>query len=87
IGLGLFVAINLYLAKLLWRSEDWLAKSLLAILLGLTIVNCLSHAWADDTLAYIFWGLAGIALAPSVIMNKQRKVKHEKTQKEASQRS
>jgi hypothetical protein len=22
----------------------------------------LSHAWADDTLAYVWWGLAGIAM-------------------------
>ena len=24
----------------------------------------LSHAWTDDTLAYVWWGLAGIAMAP-----------------------
>lgn len=67
IGLGIFIAINIYVAKLLWRSKDWLAMTLLAILAGLTVVNLLSHAWADDTLAYIYWGLTGIALAPSVI--------------------
>jgi hypothetical protein len=24
----------------------------------------LSHSWADDTLAYLWWGLAGVAMAP-----------------------
>jgi hypothetical protein len=36
--------------------------SLLASLIGISFVNLLSHAWADDTLAYLWWGLAGIAI-------------------------
>lgn len=65
LGLLLFTLINLGVGYLLWlRRSDPLALSLFASLIGLTFVNMLSHAWADDTLAYIWWGLAGIAMAP-----------------------
>ena len=65
LGLFLFVLINLGVGYLLWlRRSDPLALSLFASLIGLTFVNMLSHAWADDTLAYIWWGLAGLAMAP-----------------------
>ena len=40
------------------------ALSLFGSLIGLTFINLLSHAWTDDTLAYVWWGLAGIAMAP-----------------------
>lgn len=64
VGLFLFLLINLYLARELWqRRQDKLALGLFAALVGLTFVNLLSHAWADDTLAYLFWGLAAVALA------------------------
>ena len=65
LGFGLFVLINLGVGYLLWvRRADPLALSLFASLIGLTFVNMLSHAWADDTLAYVWWGLAGVAMAP-----------------------
>lgn len=68
LGLALFLTINILLAKELWHRRDEpdrLALTLIVSLAGLTFVNMLSHAWADDTLAYIWWGLAGIALADS----------------------
>jgi O-antigen ligase len=65
LGLGLFVLINVGVGYLLWlRRSDPLALSLFASLIGLTFINLLSHAWADDTLAYVWWGLAGVAMAP-----------------------
>ncbi len=67
IGLGLFALINIGVGYLLWiRRDDTLALSLFASLIGLTLVNLLSHAWTDDTLAYVWWGLAGIAMAPFI---------------------
>jgi hypothetical protein len=48
-----------------------LPQILLASLAGITFVNLLSHAWTDDTLAYLWWGLAGIALAP-IITSRQK---------------
>ncbi len=65
LGLLLFLLINAGVAMLLYiRRADPLALSLFASLVGLTFINLLSHAWADDTLAYVWWGLAGVALAP-----------------------
>jgi O-antigen ligase len=64
VGLALFVAINLLLVNELWRRRrDPLALVLLASLVGITLVNMLSHAWADDTLAVLWWGLAGVAMS------------------------
>ena len=64
LAVGLFVLINVGVGYLLWvRRADPLALSLFAGLIGLSVVNLLSHAWADDTLAYVWWGLAGIAMA------------------------
>jgi len=31
-----------------------------------------SHAWADDTLAFLWWGLAGIALGKPLAAVKTR---------------
>ncbi len=63
LGLGIFVLINVGVGYLLWlRRADPLALSLFAALIGITFINLLSHAWTDDTLAYIWWGLAGIAM-------------------------
>jgi O-Antigen ligase len=63
IGLLMFLLINAGVGYLLFvHRGDPLAMSLFASLIGLTFINMLSHAWADDTLAYVWWGLAGIAM-------------------------
>lgn len=65
LGLALFLAINAVLAVRLWHDRaEPLHRALLASLLGITIINLLSHAWTDDTLAIVWWTLAGVALAP-----------------------
>ncbi len=64
VGLGLFVLINCAVAWRLWRVRSHpLALGLLASLAGLAVINMLSHAWTDDTLGLLWWGLAGVALA------------------------
>ncbi len=64
IGLVLFVIINVVLGWELWqRRANPLALGLLAALIGLSVVNQFTYAWSDDTLAFVFWGLAGMALA------------------------
>jgi len=66
LGLVLFILINVGVGYLLFlRRDDPLALSLFGALIGLTFVNLLSHAWTDDTLAYVWWGLAGVAMAPN----------------------
>jgi hypothetical protein len=68
----LFIAINYLVACELWyRRNSLLARVLLASFVGITFVNLLSHAWADDTLAYLWWGLAGLAIAP-IIADRQK---------------
>jgi hypothetical protein len=68
LGMAIFIAINALVAKELWlKREELLARVLLASLIGISFVNLLSHAWADDTLSLLWWGLAGIALAPAIL--------------------
>jgi hypothetical protein len=64
VGLGLFMAGNILVGWRLWlRRNDNLALILLVSLMAISFINLLSHAWADDTIAYLWWGLAGLALA------------------------
>lgn len=66
LGLGLFVTLSVLVGHELYvRRHEPLALALFAAFAGLTIANLLLHAWADDTLAYIFWGMTGLALARS----------------------
>ena len=63
IGLALFLLINVGVGYLLWlRRDDPLALGLFASLIGISFVCLLSHAWSDDTVSYIWWGLAGMAM-------------------------
>jgi hypothetical protein len=66
VGLLIFISINILVAAALFKQSGALSLALFASLIGLTIVNMLSHAWGDDTLGLLWWGLAGIALAPSI---------------------
>lgn len=76
LGLAMFVTINIGVGALLYvRRSDTLALSLFASLIGLTFINMLSHAWTDDTLAYVWWGLAGIAMAPLPVVKQLEAVK------------
>ena len=76
-GLIMFLVINAGVGYLLWvRRADPLALSLFAGLIGLSFVNLLSHAWTDDTLAYVWWGLAGIAMAQPARKLKKPAAKH-----------
>lgn len=73
VGLIIFLGINLLVAQALWRiKNDWMAAVLLSSLIGLTFINMISHAWADDTLAYLWWGLAGITLTADIIDKKRK---------------
>lgn len=68
VGLLLFMVLLVAVGYELWcRRSDWLALGLLAGLLGLAVVAQIAYAWTDDTLAYVWWGLAGIALARPVV--------------------
>lgn len=73
IGLALFITVQLGVVYILWlRRSTMLAACLLAAFAGLTVVSMFSHAWTDDTLAYVWWGLAGIAMAPLIISRRTK---------------
>jgi hypothetical protein len=73
IGMLLFISISSALAIELYRRRaDPLALALFASLIGISIVNLLSHAWGDDTLAYVWWGLAGICLGPGILADRHK---------------
>jgi O-Antigen ligase len=76
LGLILFLLINVGVGYLLWvRRDDPLALTLFASLIGISLANLLLYAWSDDTLAYLWWGLAGIAMAPDKTINVSKAVK------------
>lgn len=68
LGLGLFVAL---LATIGWQlvrqRPDTAAVALVASLAGICLVSLVSHAWADDTLGLLWWGLAGIVVVPAIL--------------------
>ena len=65
LGLALFTGIVLLVAQELYRriGRSRLALALFASLIGVSFVGLLSHVWTDDTLAFLWWGLAGVAVA------------------------
>ena len=68
LGFTLFAAIILAVGwELLNRKRETLAVSLFASLAGISVINLLSHAWTDDTLNLLWWGLAGVALVPAIL--------------------
>lgn len=80
-GLAVFIAINLLVAWQLWqRRADNLAKILLASLVGISFINLVSHAWTDDTLSLLWWGLAGIACAPVILKSNNKHYENIKTE-------
>lgn len=64
LGLALLLAIFVLVGVELAKRKTKLALALLASFAGLAVTNFLLPAWTDITLAYIFWGLAAIAIAP-----------------------
>lgn len=73
-GLLSYIALTFAVGFQLWlQRRDPLALGLLAAFAGLFVVNMLSHAWTDDTLAFIWWGLAGLTIGQGLW---QKSTKH-----------
>jgi O-antigen ligase len=64
LGLALFLSVLVLVGLELYRriGSSRLALIVFAGFIGISFGNLLAHAWADDTLAYVWWGFAGIAL-------------------------
>lgn len=75
LGLVLFVSILVLVGVELYQrsGESPLMLMLVASFIGIAFVNMLSHAWTDDTLAFLWWGLAGIALGSARPKKKEPK--------------
>jgi len=85
LGMAIFITINILAAKEIWLKRDkMLARVLLASLAGITFINLISHAWTDDTLSLLWWGLAGIVLAPAIITEKHKRKNGQKISKAAA---
>lgn len=67
LGITVLLAIFCMVATRLMRLwKDDRAKVLLASFVGLAVVNLLSHAWMDDTISLLWWGLAAIVLSGTI---------------------
>lgn len=78
----IFLVINLLIAWELYQKRRFdLARLLLASLIGISLINLVSHAWTDDTLSLLWWGLAGVALAPGILLTRSGKNGKKQTEK------
>jgi O-antigen ligase len=78
-GLVLYLAITIGVGyKLLEQRSELLPQVLFATLIGISVINLVSHAWMDDTLSLLWWGLAGIALTPIIKHKHEKQTKSEK---------
>jgi hypothetical protein len=58
--LGLFIGTLIALYK---RRFSWIALGTFGAGVGLAIIGLLLPVWTDDTIAVIWWGLAGAVCA------------------------
>ena len=64
IGIVLYLVIIILVAFKFWQNRvDELSLFLLASLIGISVVNLFLFGWADDTLSYLWWGIAGLTFA------------------------
>lgn len=64
IGLSIFLCFLGLIMKRLWRRRrEWLTLGIFASGVGLVMIGMVLPVWADDTVAILWWGLAGVALA------------------------
>jgi hypothetical protein len=74
-GFVLFIGILVLVAKRLLTQvarKNQVAVAVLASFFGLLVTNFLAHIWANEAVAYTWWGLAGLLLAvPRNSHNKQ----------------
>lgn len=73
LGLALFLALfGVIMARLWNRRASWLALGVFASGIGLALIGVLLPVWADETVALVWWGLAGATIGPiSGIMERE----------------
>ena len=74
IGLMLFLSIwTLVMKKIFQQPQDILSITLLCTAVGYAVMALVMHLWANEAVAYTWWGLAGLAIYDNI--SKQKKVK------------
>jgi hypothetical protein len=71
LGLACFVAVNVYVYRLLWRRQDGWGYVLCATFWGYVLTNMLLHTWSNEAVALQWWLLAGLALGLPVLATTQ----------------
>lgn len=62
-GLILWIGTVVIVAQRLWQQRrDYLARSLLAALAGISVIGLWLHVWSDDPLSLTWWMVAGCVL-------------------------
>jgi len=75
-GLFAYLAMLYVVGMQLWKLRDQkLAVGLFAAFIGVVVINMLSYAWTDDTLAFTWYGLAGLVLGTWVWHQEQSRDK------------
>lgn len=62
VGFALLMSIFILVAYRLLKLKTAFSKLWFSIFIGVSVASLLSHAWADDTITYIWWGIAGLQL-------------------------
>jgi O-antigen ligase len=69
LGLLLFIAICMsvvwHLHRIAITTKDTMAIMLVATFIGISVINIFLHGWADDPLAMVWWGIAGLFVGGS----------------------
>ncbi len=61
-GLVVFVALFVVILRSQWRERDnWWHLALFASGIALAVIGLMQPVWVDDTVAIVWWGLAGAA--------------------------
>lgn len=84
IGLILLLMILGYIVFLLLkRTNEPLAVALLTSFVGISVASLTAHAWADDTISYVWWGILGLYLYNNQLgtQNGKEKTKNISTKK------
>jgi hypothetical protein len=82
LGLAIFLFIFISIMIRLWKlRDDWLALGVFASGIGLALIGILLPVWVDDTVAIIWWGLAGLAIGSWKVASGQSQIANRQSQK------
>lgn len=71
-GLALFIAVNVWLYRLIWRRKDIWSVVLLSSFWAYVITNMFLHTWSNEAVAAQWWILAGMAAASVTVFRPVR---------------